>query len=110
NSEALHLLQRLRDEAHRFANTFHRQRRSRSMTRSALDGVPGLGEARRKALLARFGSVKRVRAASVEELAGTHGIGPALAERIAAELATKESSPAVNLTTGEVIDEGDDSD
>jgi len=110
NSEALYLLQRLRDEAHRFANTFHRQRRSRSMTRSALDGVPGLGEARRKALLARFGSVKRVRAASVEELAGTHGIGPALAERIAAELATKESSPAVNLTTGEVIDEGDDSD
>ncbi|WP_068250766.1 excinuclease ABC subunit UvrC [Janibacter corallicola] len=110
NSEALYLLQRLRDEAHRFANTFHRQRRSRSMTRSALDGVPGLGEARRKALLAKFGSVKRVRAASVEELAGTHGIGPALAERIAAELATKESSPAVNLTTGEVIDEGDDSD
>src|SRR5699024_4251205 len=67
NSEALYLLQRLRDEAHRFANTFHRQRRSRSMTRSALDGVPGLGEARRKALLAKFGSVKRVRAASVEE-------------------------------------------
>ena len=110
NSEALYLLQRLRDEAHRFANTFHRQRRSRSMTRSALDGVPGLGEARRKALLARFGSVKRIRASGVEELAETPGIGPALAARIAAELATKESGPAVNLTTGEVIDEGDDSD
>ncbi len=110
NSEALYLLQRLRDEAHRFANTFHRQRRSRSMTRSALDGVPGLGEARRKALLARFGSVKKIRAASEEELAEAPGIGPALAARIAAELATKESGPAVNLTTGEVIDEGDDSD
>ena len=64
NSEALYLLQRLRDESHRFANTFHRERRSKSMTRSALDGIPGLGEARRKALLARFGSVKRVRAAT----------------------------------------------
>ncbi len=109
-SEALFLLQRLRDEAHRFANTFHRQRRSRSMTRSALDDIPGLGQARRKALLARFGSVKRLRAATEEEIAATPGIGPALAARVAAELATKGATPAVNLTTGEVIDEGDDSD
>ncbi|WP_435198637.1 excinuclease ABC subunit UvrC [Janibacter sp. GS2] len=106
-SEALYLLQRLRDEAHRFANTFHRERRSRSMTQSALDGIPGLGEARRKALLARFGSVKRIRAAGVEELAEAPGIGPALAERIAAELAPNAPTPTVNLTTGEVLDEGE---
>lgn len=106
-SEALYLLQRLRDEAHRFANTFHRERRSKSMTVSALDGIPGLGEARRGALLARFGSVKRVRAATAEELATTTGIGPALAERIAAELAGSTTTPAVNLTTGEVLDEGE---
>lgn len=106
-SEALYLLQRLRDEAHRFANTFHRERRSRSMTRSALDGIPGLGESRRKALLTRFGSVKRIRAASIDELAETPGIGPALAERIAAELTPNQPAPAVNLTTGEVLDEGD---
>ncbi|MDQ1683440.1 MAG: excinuclease subunit, partial [Frankiaceae bacterium] len=62
-SEALYLLQRVRDEAHRFAITYHRQKRSRTMTQSALDGVPGLGEARRKALLRTFGSVKRLRAA-----------------------------------------------
>ena len=106
-SEALYLLQRLRDEAHRFANTFHRERRSKSMTRSALDGIQGLGEARRKALLARFGSVKRVRAATADELAEVPGIGPALAQRIAAELAGRTTEPAVNLTTGEVLDEGE---
>ncbi|HVE28453.1 MAG TPA: excinuclease ABC subunit UvrC, partial [Mycobacteriales bacterium] len=65
-SEALYLLQRVRDEAHRFAITYHRQKRSRAMTTSALDGVPGLGETRKKALLTRFGSLKRLRAASVE--------------------------------------------
>lgn len=77
------------------------------MTRSALDGIPGLGEARQQALLAKFGSVKRVRAAGPDELAQTPGIGPALAERIAAELAPNAPAPAVNLTTGEVLDEGD---
>ena len=60
-SEALYLLQRVRDEAHRFAITYHRQRRSRSMTRSVLDDVPGLGQTRRKALLRHFGSLKRLR-------------------------------------------------
>ena len=72
-SEGLYLLQRLRDEAHRFAVTFHRQRRSKAMTASRLDGIPGLGEKRRKALLKRFGSVKRIRQASVEELADVPG-------------------------------------
>ena len=105
-SEGLYLLQRLRDEAHRFAITFHRQRRSKAMTTSQLDGIPGLGEKRRKALLKQFGSVKRIRAASVDELVGVHGIGPALAAVLAAELgASADSMPAVNLATGEVVDD-----
>ena len=105
-SEGLYLLQRLRDEAHRFAVTFHRQRRSKAMTASRLDGIPGLGEKRRKALLNRFGSVKRIRQASVEELAGVPGIGPALAAVVAAELGSAaDTTPAVNLATGEVVDD-----
>jgi excinuclease ABC subunit C len=105
-SEGLYLLQRLRDEAHRFAITFHRQRRSKAMTTSQLDGIPGLGEKRRKALLKRFGSVKRIRAASVDELADVPGIGPALAGVVAAQLGSSaDSMPAVNLATGEVIDD-----
>ncbi|MFQ6172546.1 excinuclease ABC subunit UvrC [Oryzobacter sp. R7] len=105
-SEGLYLLQRLRDEAHRFAITFHRQRRSKAMTTSALDGIPGLGEKRRKALLRAFGSVKRIRSASVDELAAVPGIGPALAAVVAAELGSAaESAPAVNLATGEVVDD-----
>ena len=105
-SEGLYLLQRLRDEAHRFAITFHRQRRSKAMTTSRLDGIPGLGEKRRKALLKAFGSVKRIGAASVEELAAVPGIGPALAAVVAAELgSTADAMPAVNLATGEVVDD-----
>ena len=105
-SEGLYLLQRLRDEAHRFAVTFHRQRRSKAMTASQLDGIPGLGEKRRKALLRQFGSVKRIRAASVDDLAAVSGIGPALAAVVAAELGSAaDSTPAVNLATGEVVDD-----
>ncbi|MGL5910038.1 MAG: excinuclease ABC subunit UvrC [Phycicoccus sp.] len=105
-SEGLYLLQRVRDEAHRFAVTFHRQRRSAAMTSSRLDGIPGLGEKRQKALLAAFGSVKRIRAARVEDLAAVRGIGPALAQVVAAELgSTATATPAVDLTTGEVLDE-----
>jgi excinuclease ABC subunit C len=85
-SEGLYLLQRVRDEAHRFAITFHRQRRSKRMTSSALDGVPGLGEVRRKALLRQFGSLKKVAAASVDEIAGVPGIGRRTAEMIVAVL------------------------
>ncbi|HEU4999566.1 MAG TPA: excinuclease ABC subunit UvrC [Lapillicoccus sp.] len=105
-SEGLYLLQRVRDEAHRFAVTFHRQRRSKAMTTSALDNIPGLGEVRRKALLRQFGSVKRLRAASAEEIAVVQGIGPVLAETIAARLAgdSSQTVPAVNVTTGEVLD------
>jgi excinuclease ABC subunit C len=105
-SEGLYLLQRLRDEAHRFAITFHRQRRSKAMTTSQLDGIAGLGEKRRKALLKRFGSVKKIRAASVDELADVPGIGPALAAVVAAQLGSgADSMPAVNLATGEVVDD-----
>lgn len=81
-SDALFLLQRLRDEAHRFAISHHRSRRSKAMTRSALDAIPGLGPARQRALLAEFGSVKALRAASVEQIATVRGIGPGLAQSI----------------------------
>lgn len=105
NSEGLYLLQRVRDEAHRFANTFHRQRRSKAMTTSALDDVPGLGPARQQQLLAAFGSVKRLRAATVEDLQTVSGIGPALADSIATALhASEQTRPAVNVSTGEVVE------
>ncbi|MFY1624002.1 excinuclease ABC subunit UvrC [Micromonospora sp. WMMD735] len=85
-SEGLYLLQRARDEAHRFAITFHRQRRSKRMTESALDTVPGLGEVRRKALLHHFGSLKRLSAATVEEIVEVPGVGRRTAEAILAAL------------------------
>ncbi len=77
-----HLLQRIRDEAHRFAVTYHQKVRSRRAVRSVLDDVEGIGPARKKALLRRFGSVQGIRAATEEEVAGVAGVGPALAERI----------------------------
>jgi excinuclease ABC subunit C len=86
-SEALYLLQRVRDEAHRFAITFHRQKRSRSMVESLLDGVPGLGQTRRKAVIKHFGSLKRLRAATADEVAEVPGIGPRTAEASVAALA-----------------------
>ena len=102
-SEALYLLQRVRDEAHRFAITHHRSRRSKSMVESLLDDVPGLGEVRRKTLLRRFGSLKRLRAATVEQIAEVPGIGPRTAAAIAAALAEKQPGPAVvNTATGEI--------
>jgi len=85
SSEALYLLQSVRDEAHRFALTYHRLRRSKSMTRSALDAVPGLGDARRKKLLNHFGSVKRVRAATLEELYEVPGLPRSVAEAVFAQ-------------------------
>ncbi|HEY2176168.1 MAG TPA: excinuclease ABC subunit UvrC [Mycobacteriales bacterium] len=106
-SEGLYLLQRVRDEAHRFAITYHRQKRSKSMVASVLDGVPGLGETRRKALLSRFGSLKRLRAATVDEIAGVHGIGPRIAESVVAALHVEDDTetPAVNPATGEIVDD-----
>jgi excinuclease ABC subunit C len=106
-SEALYLLQRVRDEAHRFAITYHRQKRSASMTQSLLDGVPGLGETRRKALLRHFGSVKRLRAATVEEIEAVPGVGRRTAEAVHSSLAAGAPRPAADAATGEIVDSRD---
>ncbi|MFZ0833184.1 MAG: excinuclease ABC subunit UvrC [Mycobacterium sp.] len=82
NSEGLYLLQRVRDEAHRFAIAYHRSKRSKRMTASALDSVRGLGEARRKALVAHFGSVARLKQASVDDITAVPGIGVATAHAV----------------------------
>ncbi|WP_209324847.1 excinuclease ABC subunit UvrC [Brevibacterium renqingii] len=82
NSEGLFLMQRLRDEAHRFAITYHRSKRAKAMTSSVLDDISGLGESKRTALLRHFGSVKKVRAATAEEICEVKGIGPSLAAKI----------------------------
>jgi excinuclease ABC subunit C len=107
-SEGLYLLQRIRDEAHRFAIAYHRQKRSRAMTASALDGVPGLGETRRKALLRHFGSVRRLRAADVDEITEVPGIGRRTAAAIVSALSEPDAAPgpAVDPTTGEILDPG----
>jgi excinuclease ABC subunit C len=86
SSEGLYLLQRVRDEAHRFAIAYHRQKRSKAATASVLDDVPGLGPARRATLLKHFGSVRKLRAASLAEIEAVPGIGPKLAATIAAAL------------------------
>jgi excinuclease ABC subunit C len=105
SSEGLYLLQRIRDEAHRFAITHHRSRRSKSMVESVLDDVPGLGEVRRKSLMRRFGSLRKLRAAGVQEIAEVPGIGPRTAESIVAALAASTARPpvGVNTATGELI-------
>lgn len=112
SSEGLYLLQRIRDEAHRFAINHHRSRRSKSMVESALDDVPGLGEVRRKTLMKHFGSLKKLREATVEEIATVPGIGTRTATSIKDAVAA--SSPAgrtgggrmtVNTATGEIIEE-----
>jgi excinuclease ABC subunit C len=107
-SEGLYLLQRVRDEAHRFAITYQRSKRSKSMKAGALDAVPGLGATRRQALLKHFGSLKRLRAATVEEICQVPGIGRRTAETVAAALAAAApAAPAVNTATGEIIDDSD---
>ena len=103
-SEGLYLLQRVRDEAHRFAIAFHRQRRSRSMVDSLLDGIAGLGPARRRALFARFGSLRRLRAADVDEIAAVPGIGRQTAQAVADAVAQRRPASAVNMATGEILD------
>ena len=102
-SEGLYLLQRVRDEAHRFAITHHRSRRSKSMVESLLDQVPGLGEVRRKALMAHFGSLKKLRQASVEEIAQVPGFGLKLASAIKDALAATPQREAINTATGEIL-------
>jgi excinuclease ABC subunit C len=104
HSEGLYLLQRVRDEAHRFAINFHRSKRSAVMLESLLDEIPMLGEVRRKALLARFGSVAAIRKASAAEIAAVPGIGEKIADLIT-QVITPATTPAVNLTTGEILEE-----
>jgi len=99
-SEGLYLLQRVRDEAHRFAITAHRKRRSKGMTVSVLDDVPGLGPARKAALLRHFGSVKRLRAATAEEIATVPGMGARTAEAVVAALAGPGGGSAATGPTG----------
>ncbi|GAA1339180.1 excinuclease ABC subunit UvrC [Arthrobacter roseus] len=106
-SQGLFMLQRIRDEAHRFAITFHRAKRGKSMTESALDAVPGLGPSRQRALLKYFGSVRKLRAATIEELQKVPGVGPALATEILSRLGTAPDESAavdINTATGEVSD------
>ncbi|HEX9034634.1 MAG TPA: excinuclease ABC subunit UvrC [Streptosporangiaceae bacterium] len=91
-SEGLYLLQRVRDEAHRFAITYHRAKRTAAQTVSELDDVPGLGPARRAALLKHFGSVRKLRQAGAEEIAEVDGFGPHLAEAVASALRGRETS------------------
>ena len=104
-SEGLYLLQRVRDEAHRFAITHHRSRRSKSMVESMLDDVPGLGEVRRKTLVKHFGSLKKLRAAELDEIAQVPGIGPrtAIAIKDAVDRAGGHTGrQTVNTATGEI--------
>lgn len=102
NSEGLYLLQRVRDEAHRFAITFHRSRRSKIMLESLLDEIEDLGPTRRAALLDRYGSVSAIKKATPEDIAKTPGIGERLAEAIATHLS--EKSVAIDMETGEIRD------
>jgi excinuclease ABC subunit C len=107
-SEGLYLLQRVRDEAHRFAITHHRSRRSKSMVESLLDDVPGLGEVRRRTLVKHFGSLKKLRAADVGEIAQVPGIGPrtAVAIKDAVDRAGGHTGRhTVNTATGEILEE-----
>jgi excinuclease ABC subunit C len=94
NSEGLYLLQRIRDEAHRFAITYHRSKRSKRMTASALDSVRGLGEHRRKALVTHFGSLAKLKQASVEEITSVPGIGVATAKAVLGALGVPAESGA----------------
>jgi excinuclease ABC subunit C len=112
SSEGLYLLQRIRDEAHRFAITHHRSRRSKSMVESLLDDVPGLGEVRRKTLLKHFGSLKKLREAEVVDIAKVPGIGPTTAAAIKDAVAATEGArqtvsvtPSFNAATGEIVDD-----
>ncbi|MFH9864250.1 excinuclease ABC subunit UvrC [Streptomyces sp. NPDC017202] len=106
SSEGLYLLQRVRDEAHRFAITYQRTKRAKRFRAGPLDDVPGLGETRKQALIKHFGSVKRLRSATIDQICEVPGIGRKTAETIAAAFArTAPPAPAVNTATGEIMDE-----
>ncbi|MEU6320268.1 excinuclease ABC subunit UvrC [Streptomyces sp. NPDC047009] len=106
SSEGLYLLQRVRDEAHRFAITYQRSKRTKRLRTSPLDEVPGLGESRKQALIKHFGSVKRLRSATIDQIQEVPGIGRKTAETIAVALAqAAPAAPAVNTATGEIMEE-----
>ncbi|MEV7981060.1 excinuclease ABC subunit UvrC [Streptomyces sp. NPDC086519] len=108
-SEGLYLLQRIRDEAHRFAITYQRTKRAKRFRSSPLDDVPGLGETRKQALIKHFGSVKKLRSATIEQIQEVPGIGRKTAETIAVALAqAAPAAPAVNTATGEIMDDRED--
>ncbi|MEU5094167.1 excinuclease ABC subunit UvrC [Streptomyces sp. NPDC020996] len=105
-SEGLYLLQRVRDEAHRFAITYQRTKRARRFRASPLDDVPGLGDTRKQALLKHFGSLKKLRSATIDQICEVPGIGRKTAETIAVALAQAAPAvPAVNTATGEIMEE-----
>ena len=104
HSEALYLLQKLRDEAHRFAINFHRSKRSKVMLESLLDEVSGLGEIRRKSLLSHFGSVTALKSATVDELAVVPGIGKKMARTIIDQINSQDLPLNVDMQTGEILD------
>ncbi|MEU9448430.1 excinuclease ABC subunit UvrC [Streptomyces sp. NPDC048277] len=109
SSEGLYLLQRVRDEAHRFAITYQRTKRAKRFRSGPLDEVPGLGETRKQALIKHFGSVKKLRSATIEQIQEVPGIGRKTAETIAAALAqAAPAAPAVNTATGEIMDDRED--
>ncbi|MGP4092051.1 excinuclease ABC subunit UvrC, partial [Streptomyces sp. KR55] len=108
-SEGLYLLQRVRDEAHRFAITYQRTKRAKRFRSSPLDDVPGLGETRKQALIKHFGSVKKLRSATIDKICEVPGIGRKTAETIAVALAQAvPAAPAVNTATGEIMDDVED--
>ncbi|MFE7579808.1 excinuclease ABC subunit UvrC [Streptomyces sp. NPDC057521] len=108
SSEGLYLLQRVRDEAHRFAITYQRAKRAKRIRASPLDAVPGLGDTRKQALIKHFGSVKKLRQATIEEICEVPGIGRRTAESVAVALAAAApAAPAVNTATGEIMEEDD---
>ncbi|MFI0514168.1 excinuclease ABC subunit C [Streptomyces canus] len=105
-SEGLYLLQRVRDEAHRFAITYQRTKRTQRFRSSPLDDVPGLGDTRKQALLKHFGSLKKLRSATIDQICEVPGIGRKTAETIAVALAqAAPAAPAVNTATGEIMEE-----
>ena len=104
HSEALYLLQKIRDEAHRFAINFHRSKRSKIMLESLLDQISGLGEVRRKSLLAHFGSVTALKSATLLELSAVPGIGEKMAQTIIDQIKSQSEQVSVDMQSGEILD------
>jgi excinuclease ABC subunit C len=104
HSEALYLLQKIRDEAHRFAINFHRSKHSKVMLESLLDQISGLGEVRRKSLLAHFGSVTALKSATLLELSAVPGIGEKMAQTIIDQIKSQPEQVSVDMQSGEILD------